>query len=91
MRERQIVTETWPFQCLSCGQTWEAVYEAWHVDDGHGGDAVTWRHEGVASMPPWIEPACPACSGLCVKALPPGARRPAGLIVNGLPRQRPCP
>jgi hypothetical protein len=89
MRERHIVTEAWPFQCLSCGRAWEAVYEACHGDDGHGGDAVTWRHGGVASMPPWIEPSCPVCHSLRVKTLPPGSPDRVGLA-GGLPKQRPC-
>jgi hypothetical protein len=89
MRERHIVTEAWPFQCLSCGRGWETVYEAWHTDDGHGGDAVTWRSAGVASMPPWIEPACPSCRSLRVKSLPPGSHRRTGDLVTGPPGQRP--
>ena len=77
MRNPHIIPQTWPFNCLACQHAWEGVYEAWHADDGRGGQVVTWRHKGTASMPPWIDPSCPACSSLSVKTLPPRARRPA--------------
>jgi hypothetical protein len=77
MKNPHIIPQTWPFSCTACHHVWESVYEAWHADDGHGGQVVTWRHKGTASMPPWIEPSCPACSSLSVKTLPPRARRPA--------------
>jgi hypothetical protein len=76
MRELQIIAETWPFQCLHCGQAWEEVYEACHGDDGHGGCAVAWRRRGVASMPPWADQSCPRCTSLSVKVLPSGTRCP---------------
>jgi hypothetical protein len=75
MKKPHIILQTWPFNCLTCQHAWESVYEAWHADDGRGGQVVTWRHKGMASMPPWIEPTCPVCAGLRVKTLPPGARR----------------
>jgi hypothetical protein len=74
MKKPHIILQTWPFNCLTCQHAWESVYEAWHADDGRGGQVVTWRHKGTASMPPWIEPSCPVCSGLRVQTLPPGAR-----------------
>ncbi len=74
MNDPHIIPQTWPFTCLTCQHAWEDRYEAWHADDGHGRQAVTWRHEGAASMPPWIDPLCPACSSPRVKALPPGTR-----------------
>jgi hypothetical protein len=74
MRNKHVIIEVWPFQCLHCRRTWEGTYEAWHADDGHGGDVVTWRHDGVIIMPPWIDPSCAGCHSLHVKVLPPGAR-----------------
>lgn len=71
-RNVHVITENWRFHCLHCQARWEHLYEAWHGDDGHGGDAVAWRLGGVASQPPWIDPACPACLSLHVKTLPAG-------------------
>ena len=68
MAEPHVLTQIWPFTCLCCEHAWEGVYEAWHA----GGDAVTWRHRGAVSMAPWIDPSCPVCSSLRVKAAPPG-------------------
>lgn len=78
MKEPQIIHQTWPFTCLTCRHGWESAYEAWHTDDGRGGEVTTWRHKGVPSTPPWVEPVCPACSGLDVKTFPPCMRAPAG-------------
>ncbi len=72
MREPHVLTQIWPFTCLSCQHDWEGEYEAWHADDG---DVVTWRHRGAVSMPPWIDPSCPVCFSLRVKAAPPGRAR----------------
>jgi hypothetical protein len=85
MKNPHIIPQAWPFSCMACQHVWESVYEAWHADDGHGGQVVTWRYKGTASMPPWIDPSCPACSSLSVKTLPPRARRPADDDPAGIP------
>jgi hypothetical protein len=77
MKKPHIILQTWPFNCLTCEHAWESVYEACHADDGRGGQVITWRYKGTASMPPWIDPSCPSCSSFRVKTLPPGFRRPA--------------
>jgi hypothetical protein len=71
MREKHVFPQTWPFSCLSCEHAWEVHYEAWHIDDGRGGNSVTWRHKGAVTMPPWIDPMCPSCAGLRVRTFPP--------------------
>jgi hypothetical protein len=63
MRDTCVTTEIWGFQCQRCERRWEEVYEAWHANDGHGGDVVTWRSHGIVCCPPWCDPACPACHG----------------------------
>ncbi|MCW2886796.1 MAG: hypothetical protein QOE54_2188 [Streptosporangiaceae bacterium] len=73
MRDVHVITEIWRFECLSCQSRWEHAYEAWHVDDGRGGNAVTWRRAGTVSMPPWADPSCADCSDLRVRVLPPRA------------------
>jgi hypothetical protein len=78
MKEPHIIHQIWPFTCLTCRHTWESAYEAWHTDDGRGGQVITWRQRGTASTPPWIEPSCPACSSLHVKNLPPGTKSSTG-------------
>jgi len=72
-REIHVLAETWRFYCLDCLTPYQAMYEAWHADDGHGGDSVAWRRDGMASQPPWTEPSCPDCLGLHVKVLPAGS------------------
>ncbi|MEU5881099.1 hypothetical protein [Spirillospora sp. NPDC047279] len=79
-REIHVITERWYFYCLDCLQPYETTYEAQHADDGHGGDAVAWRRDGMAIQPPWIDPTCPGCRGLHVKVLPHGR--------SHVPRQR---
>ena len=78
MKKPHIIHQIWPFTCLTCRHAWESAYEAWHADDGRGGQVITWRHKGTPSTPPWIEPACPACAGFQVKTLPPGTRTSPG-------------
>ena len=78
-RNTDVITEKWRFHCVHCLRTWESLYEARHSDDGHGGVAVAWRLDGIASLPPWTDPSCPNCQSLGVKVLP------AGPLV---PRQR---
>ncbi|MGI8330091.1 hypothetical protein ACRYCC_08990 [Actinomadura scrupuli] len=73
MRDVHVITEIWRFECLSCQSHWEHAYEAWHADDGHGGNAVTWRRAGTVSMPPWADPSCADCNDLRVRVLPPRA------------------
>jgi hypothetical protein len=70
MRDTCVTTEIWSFHCQHCERRWEEVYEAWHANDGHGGDAVSWRHHGVVCCPPWCDPACPGCGSLRAKVLP---------------------
>jgi hypothetical protein len=70
MRDTCVTTEIWGFQCQRCERRWEEVYEAWHANDGHGGDAVTWRYHGIVCCPPWCDPTCPSCGGLGAKVLP---------------------
>ena len=89
MEEPHIILQTWPFNCLTCEHAWESVFEAWHADDGRGGQVLTWRYKGTASMPPWIDPACPACSSLRVKAFPPGRRPDDGEAPTGDREARP--
>jgi hypothetical protein len=67
MKKPHVIPQLWPFNCLACQHAWESVYEAWHSVEG----VVSWRYKGTASMPPWIDPACPECSSLWVKTLPP--------------------
>lgn len=74
MRVVQIIKQVWHFQCLACEEMWQDAYEAWHTDDGHGGDTVAWRHGGVAAMPPWTDQSCPSCLSPQVKPLPPATR-----------------
>jgi hypothetical protein len=71
MRDVHVITEIWHFECLGCRRHWEHAYEAWHADDGRGGNAVTWRRAGTVSMPPWVDPSCAGCSDLRVRVLPP--------------------
>jgi hypothetical protein len=70
MRDTCVTTDIWSFRCQRCELRWEEVYEAWHANDGHGGDVVTWRSHGIVCCPPWCDPTCPSCGGLAVKVLP---------------------
>ncbi|MFI6390288.1 hypothetical protein ACIBHY_08985 [Nonomuraea sp. NPDC050547] len=76
MRETDVFSEIWTFFCQRCSHVWQDEYEARHLDDGHGGDAVAWRHHGVHSMPPWAHATCVSCDGVMVTVLPaiPGQR-----------------
>ncbi|OLT17710.1 hypothetical protein BJF79_17640 [Actinomadura sp. CNU-125] len=60
-------TEKWRFYCLHCLVVWEDLYEARHC--GHG---IAWQLSGVPAQPPWVDPICPECHDLRVKALPIG-------------------
>jgi hypothetical protein len=74
-----LITEEWRFHCLRCLQVSDALYDARHANDGHGGDVVTWWLNGLPAQPPWIDPVCPNCHGFQVKVLPAGAvPRPRG-------------
>jgi carbonic anhydrase len=80
MREFHMITRIWTFTCLSCRHTWQGIFEECHGDDGHVGDAVTWRHAGFPTTPPHSDPCCPGCLSLQVNALPGGIRPSTGLI-----------
>lgn len=70
MREPIIALEVWRYECLCCLHEWEETFEVWHVADGHGGEAVGYRHDGQFSTSPWTELMCPACHGCSVKTFP---------------------
>jgi hypothetical protein len=70
MREPLIALEVWRYECLSCLHEWQESYEVWYVPDGHGGDAVGYRHDGQCSTSPWTELMCPVCHGCAVQTFP---------------------
>ncbi|MBC6469716.1 hypothetical protein [Actinomadura alba] len=70
MREPVIAIEVWRYECLCCLHEWEETFEVWHVADGHGGDAVGYRHDGQSSTSPWTGLMCPACHACSIKTFP---------------------
>jgi hypothetical protein len=70
MREPVIALEIWRYECLCCLHEWEETFEVWYVANGHGGDAVGYRHDGQFSTSPWTELMCPVCHGCSVKTFP---------------------
>ena len=60
--------ESWVYQCTRCLETWTEEYDARHVADGHGGEAVAYRHDGQPCISPWCDHMCPRCHGYSVKA-----------------------
>jgi hypothetical protein len=70
MREPLIALEVWRYECRSCLHEWQESFEVWYVPDGHGGDAVGYRHDGQSSTSPWTELMCPACHCCMVQTFP---------------------
>lgn len=87
MRVLQVIKQIWDFQCLACEEIWRDVYEAWHIDDGHGGATIAWRRRGIAAMPPWADQSCPSCLSPQVKPLPQAAR-PGIRWIDGVKRKK---
>ncbi|GAA3474657.1 hypothetical protein [Nonomuraea roseola] len=79
MKDSCVVLETWTHRCALCHAEWKHTYEAWHVDNGCGRSAVTWRDRGHLVPAPWSDPACPACSGPACPA--PECQAPAGAAI----------
>ncbi len=65
-QETHVLAQTWQLYCLDCLQLHQEHFETWHGK----GDTIAWRHHGMPSQPPWIDPSCPGCRGLRVKVLP---------------------
>jgi hypothetical protein len=70
VREPLISREVWHYECVSCLHEWREIFEIWHVPDGHGGEAVLYRHDGLSSTSPWTELMCPSCHGCSVRTFP---------------------
>ncbi|WP_157407984.1 hypothetical protein [Actinomadura atramentaria] len=70
IRDVNVSTEIWRFHCVACRRGWDREFEARRVE-GTGGSHVSWSLDGVASQPPWVEPTCPGCGSVQVRALPP--------------------
>lgn len=69
MRDSWSSHESWTYECLNCLTTWQEEYDARHVADGHGGEAVIYEHDGHRCTSPWCDHVCPRCGGQNVKAL----------------------
>lgn len=68
MREAWSSHESWVYECLSCYTTWQEEYDARHTADGHGGEAVVYKHDGQCCTSPWCDHVCPNCESQNVKA-----------------------
>lgn len=68
MRDTWSAHEIWLYQCLCCHSSWQREYDARHMDDGHGGEAVTYEHGGHRCTSPWCDHMCPNCQSQNVKA-----------------------
>jgi hypothetical protein len=69
MHDMWTAHEVWVYQCNRCLYTWDEEYDARHVDDGHGGEAVVYQHDGRPCMSPWCDRLCPRCGSQNVKTL----------------------
>ncbi|WP_433333563.1 hypothetical protein [Spirillospora sp. CA-294931] len=88
MRDAWSSHEVWVYECLNCFATWQEEFDARHVADGHGGEAVVYEHDGHRCITPWCDHLCNVCGGQNVKvfsapkakrAVPPQAKRPDDL------------
>ncbi|REE96200.1 hypothetical protein [Thermomonospora umbrina] len=82
MRESWTNYEVWVYRCNRCTTTWREEYKARHVADGHGGEAVSYEHDGHQCTSPWCDHVCPKCQSQNVKASPTPWKQAANVPVQ---------
>lgn len=80
MRDAWSSHEVWIYECLCCGATWDEEFDARHVADGHGGEAVAYVHDGHPCPTPWTDHPCRDCHSSNVKVFAAPWRRRGAVV-----------